>query len=381
MRLMEEQELTPRQLALECELPLKWVKRACEGGLDRLYVRNKEKLGKLASFLGLSDAREFWRESPFTDLPTEIRDHWKELAGSPFDRLIRKELESCRNVCRDLMKCHKVYELIRQMPEGEELAEIYLHNLSEKVEWPHWKSIEDEANYQHGLLLRQRDVQNLISLLERVSRMDEGESVVESIQRDLGKDEDRDSLNSYARGSHTMREFWRKVIDIHGEEYAADWLYQTYSQEDDDNSLQRFFSALKALDPELASMARQRSEITDNRVLLLKKIKKLGIEDAAQAAYETLSDESKRNSEDTTEQQSNVPGKSEDEKSEDIVAIIRQEFPVEWPLFLREVYDDNAEAATMFVREKWQEAYDQTGGTVSAKDFAKVFYAAHLKHV
>lgn len=276
-RLMMDRGVTPRQLALECDLSPKWVRRACEGGLDRLYVRNEDKLTRLAAFLGLSHPREFWRESPFTDLPTDIRDRWKELAGSPFEKLAKKELEACRDACRDLVQCRKVYDLLRGMPEGQEFSEMYLKKLANKEERSFHRSIEDEADYQHGRLSEQREQNNLTSLIDLVRQMQDGEAVAKEIQRDLDEDENR-WLVPYARGSRTMREFWIKVIDIHSEGYAADWLYQSYL-------LPCFVSHLREMGE--VTVAEEVEEITE-RGDLLNDIREVGVQEAARRLCKSI---------------------------------------------------------------------------------------------
>jgi len=375
-RLMKDRGLTPRQLAIECDLPLKWVKRACEGGLDRLYVRNKDKLTKLAAVLGLSDAGEFWRETPFTDLPTAIRDHWKELVGSPVEKIAQKELEACRDACRDLVRCRKVHDLIRQMPEGEELADLYLMEVTTKEERSFFKSVEDEADYQHRHLTQKRERHNLTSLLDRVRRMEGGEWVLENIQRDLDADETR-WIVPYARGSRTMREYCIKAIDVLGEEATADWLYQHYSQitPEQEQLLQQFLAVLEAGDEEFAKrIRRQLEKKPESRLDALKGIDQFGVEVAAQKVldFDTSHDLPSSDNESALKPASSKP-------NEDIVEKIKQEYAVEWPLFLERVHNGDSEAAEQYVRGKWEEALAKSGDKVTEEDFANVFYQSHLK--
>lgn len=375
LRLMKDRGLTARQLAVECDIPLKWVSRACEGGLDRLYVRNEGNLTKLAAFLGLSHPREFWRETPFTDLPTAIRDEWKDLAGSPFEKLAQKELEACRDACRELAACRKVHDLIRQMPDGEEIAEMYLRRLSNKEERRFWKKIEDEADSQHARLTEQREQYNLTALIDRVRRMDGGESVVEEIQKELDKDKDRWPI-SYARGSHTMREYWVKAIDVLGEDEAADRLLRVYWQRIHQPLIRDFIKALEAIDEEFAEKTRRQVENPEARKAIIDGIKKLGLEEAAQRIYEKYGGRNLTASQDssTTQPVSTKP-------EEDIVETIQQDFPIQWSLFVEKVHENDSGGAAGYVREKWQEALKSSGGTISTNDFSHFFYKTHLKNL
>lgn len=375
LRLMKDRGLTARQLAVECDIPLKWVSRACEGGLDRLYVRNEGNLTKLAAFLGLSHPREFWRETPFTDLPTAIRDEWKDLAGSPFEKLAQKELEACRDACRELAACRKVHDLIRQMPDGEEIAEMYLRRLSNKEERRFWKKIEDEADSQHARLTEQREQNNLTALIHRVRGMEDGEAVVEDIQRDLDEDQNRVGL-SYARGSRTMREYWGKAIDVLGEDEAADRLFRVYWQRIHEPLLRDFIKALETIDEGFAEKARRQAENPETRKALIDGIKKLGLEEAARRIYERYGGRNLTASQDssTTQPVSTKP-------EEDIVETIQQDFPIQWSLFVEKVHENESGAAAGYVREKWQEALKSSGGTISTNDFSHFFYKTHLKNL
>lgn len=375
LRLMEDRGLSARQLAVECDIPLKWVSRACDRGLDRLYVRNEEQLTKLAAFLGLSHPREFWRETPFTDLPTAIRDKWKDLAGSPFERLAYKELDACRDACGELAKCRKVYDLIRQMPDGDELAEMYLKRLSNKEERRFWKKIEDEADYQHTQLLKQREQNNLTALIDRVRRMDGGVPVVEEIQKELDKDKDRWPI-PYTLRTHTMREYWGKAIDVLGEDEAADRLFRVYWQRIHEPLIRDFIKALETIDEEFAEKARRQVENPETRKAIIDGIKKLGLEEAAQRIYEKYGGRNLTASQDssTTQPVSTKP-------EEDIVETIQQDYPIQWPLFVEKVHENDSGAAAGYVREKWQEALEASSGTISTNDFSHFFYKMHLKNL
>ncbi|MCB9951382.1 MAG: hypothetical protein H6824_10410 [Planctomycetaceae bacterium] len=373
LRLMEDQGLSARQLALECDIPLKWVSRACEGGLDRLYVRNEEQLTKLAAFLGLSHPKEFWRETPLTDLPTAIRDEWKDLAGSPFERLADKELKACRDACCALVKCRKVYDLIRQMPDGHELAEMYLVGLASKEERSFWKSIEDEAESQHARLIKQREQNNLTALLKRVRQMESGESVVEEIEKELDQDKDR-WLIPYSQGTTTMREYWVKAIDVLGEEEAADRLYWKYARGVHEPMLRDFFKALEAIGEGFADKFQREAEKPESRKAIIDEIEKLGLEEAALRLYRLNAGNDLSTSTDAPETQPVSP-----EPEEEVIESLQQDFPDQWSTFVEKVHENDPDAASEYVRKKWQEALDKTGGTVTAKDFAIVFYKAHLK--
>lgn len=375
LRLMEDRGLSARQLSVECDIPLKWVRRACEGGLDRLYVRNEGNLTKLAAFLGLSHPREFWRETPFTDLPTAIRDEWKDLAGSPFEKLAQKELEACRDACRELAACRKVHDLIRQMPDGEEIAEMYLKRLSNKEERRFWKKIEDEADSQHARLTEQREQNNLTALIHRVRRMEQGEVIVEEIQNELNKDKDR-LVVPYARGSHTVREYWVKAIDVLGEDEAADRLFRVYWQRIHEPLLRDFIKALEAINEGFAEKAQRQAENPETRKAIIDGIKKLGLEEAARRIYERYGGRNLTASQDssTTQPVSTKP-------EEDIVETIQQDFPIQWSLFVEKTHENDSGAAAGYVREKWQEALKSSGGTISTNDFSHFFYKTHLKNL
>ena len=95
-RLMEAKGLTPRQLAIESGVTLKWVKRAFEQGLDRLYERNRSQLAKIAVLLGISGPSDFWREdceSEANPFVVQLQELLQSVAGGPFEAAMHLKLK------------------------------------------------------------------------------------------------------------------------------------------------------------------------------------------------------------------------------------------------------------------------------------------------
>ena len=95
-RLMEAKGLTPRQLAIESGVTLKWVKRAFEQGLDRLYERNRSQLSKIAVPLGISGPSDFWREdceSEANPFVTQLQELLQSVAGGPFEAAMHGQIK------------------------------------------------------------------------------------------------------------------------------------------------------------------------------------------------------------------------------------------------------------------------------------------------
>lgn len=141
-RLMEEKGLTPRQLAIETGLPLKWVKRACDQGLDRLYKRNERQLGKVAAALGISSPSSLWRDESSLEsdpLVSTLQELLVQISGTRFEEVLRQRINDLLEWCRrqasggavgtaNLMRLHVEtkyhaawHELLRQY--GEETGQ------------------------------------------------------------------------------------------------------------------------------------------------------------------------------------------------------------------------------------------------------------------
>lgn len=96
-RLMEAKGLTPRQLAIESGVALKWVKRASEQGLDRLYERNRSQLAKIAVPLGISGPSDFWREdceSETNPFVAQLQKLLQSVAGGPFEAAMHRQIKT-----------------------------------------------------------------------------------------------------------------------------------------------------------------------------------------------------------------------------------------------------------------------------------------------
>lgn len=96
-RLMEAKGLTPRQLATESGVTLKWVKRAFEHGLDRFYERNRSQLAKIAVPLGIGGPSEFWRkdcESETNPFVAQLQELLQSVAGGPFESAMHGQVKS-----------------------------------------------------------------------------------------------------------------------------------------------------------------------------------------------------------------------------------------------------------------------------------------------
>jgi len=93
---MEAKGLTPRQLAIESGVTLKWVKRAFEQGLDRLYERNRIQLAKIAVLLGISGPSDFWREdceSETNPFVVQLEELLQSVAGGPFESAMHGQIK------------------------------------------------------------------------------------------------------------------------------------------------------------------------------------------------------------------------------------------------------------------------------------------------
>lgn len=99
---MEEKGLTPRQLAIETGLPLKWVKRACDQGLDRLYKRNERQLGKVAAALGIGSPSSLWRDESSLEsdpLVSTLQELLVQISGTSFEEVLRQRIDGFLGWC------------------------------------------------------------------------------------------------------------------------------------------------------------------------------------------------------------------------------------------------------------------------------------------